>query len=190
MDGVCRYVGRRRSRCTMGRVVTVWDAICLVRSVDRLRQRGLDRAIGRQLLDAGVAAGGLEMARDLLAGGDDLIAAVNAASAEAGMTSATGPHEFNPDWTLAPAALLREWMTGNDRTLGGLATALAASGLASENEARIAVQEVLDRSPLVELHAAMLDCCTGIPARTWLNWESGYRTDLAAGRTDTTPDEG
>jgi hypothetical protein len=36
----------------------------------------------------------------------------------------------------------------------------------------------------------MLERGTGVPAHLWLNLEGIYRADLAAGRTDTTPEPG
>lgn len=60
------------------------DVIALNSAVDRLRRRGLDPVTCRQLQAAGVACGGLKLARELLAGGDGVIAAVAAAQRKGG----------------------------------------------------------------------------------------------------------
>lgn len=59
-------------------MTTVTDILALYRTVDRLRKRGLDRVTCDQLLTAGPAGGGLAMARELEAGGDEAIRAVAA----------------------------------------------------------------------------------------------------------------
>jgi hypothetical protein len=86
---------------------------------------------------------------------------------------------FNPDWTLAPLALLRE-LIGEDR--GG---ALATPDSLPEDERRL-LAEVEARDYLTPLHAALLERETGVPARVWTAYEKQYRADLAAGRKDTT----
>jgi HTH-type transcriptional regulator / antitoxin HigA len=96
--------------------------------------------------------------------------------------------EFNPDWTIAPAATLRDWMDEKGLTRGALARQCGRGE--SDIKAGLIIQDVLDREPLLESHAEMLERGTGVPARLWLNLERNYRADLAAGRTDTTPDDG
>jgi hypothetical protein len=95
---------------------------------------------------------------------------------------------FNPDWTIAPAATLREWMKQKNVTRGALARQ-CGRGLAADLKASLIIAGVLNREPLAESHAEMLERGTGIPVRAWLNLERGYRADLAAGRTDTTPED-
>ena len=91
--------------------------------------------------------------------------------------------EFSPDWTLAPAAALAEWMRDNGLTLGMLATR-CGHGDADEVEGlALLIRDVLDRKPLLAAHAEMLERGTGIPGRTWLNYERIYRADLARGDT-------
>lgn len=76
---------------------------------------------------------------------------------------------FEPDWTIAPAATLQEWMEEHDVILP---------------DERM--QEVLDRKPLTPQHAGLLELRTGIPARFWLALEHNYRAGLAAGLKDVT----
>jgi hypothetical protein len=97
------------------------------------------------------------------------------------------PEPWRPDWTLAPAALLRDWMEENGVSIGLLA-GLCGRGDA-DIKAGLIIKDVLGRKPLMEAHAEILERGTGIPARTWLNSERIYREDLAADRTDTTEDD-
>lgn len=99
-------------------------------------------------------------------------------------------HPFNPDRCLAPAAQLREWM--DDNGVGAYLIA-ACCALRHDTERRDAVErmveEVLDRKPLTEAHAAALERGTHIPARMWLALEQNYRAGLAAGLKDVTHDD-
>jgi hypothetical protein len=95
--------------------------------------------------------------------------------------------EFDPDWTLAPAAALRAWLKEHGVSPNLLALWCGGGDVAVE--ARQMIQDVLDRKPLTEAHAKMLERSTRVPANTWLSLERGYRTDLAAGRIDTTPED-
>lgn len=96
--------------------------------------------------------------------------------------------EFNPDWTLAPAATLREWMRERGMTRGALARCCGRGG--ADIKAGLIIRDVLDREPLLESHAEILERGTGVSAAFWLNSERVYRADLAAGRKDTTPEDG
>ena len=84
---------------------------------------------------------------------------------------------FDPDWCLAPAALLRDVLT--------------ESGIeyAKGSTAALLVAQVMRCDPLTETHAEMLDELLHVPARVWLQWEQNYRDGLAAGKTDTTPED-
>jgi hypothetical protein len=93
---------------------------------------------------------------------------------------------FNPDWTLAPAALLAEWMEEHDLSRGQLAIR-CGRGIA-DLKAALIIGDVLDRKPLLPSYAEMLERGTGISAAFWLNYERNYREGLAAGRKDVTPD--
>lgn len=95
-------------------------------------------------------------------------------------------HEFKPDWTLAPAACLREWMAENNLSVHVLAT--AAVGRAHADEAARLIAEVLERKPLTEQHARILARGTGISESFWRNYEHNYRAGLAAGLKDCTND--
>lgn len=99
-------------------------------------------------------------------------------------------HEFNRDWTVAPAEYLQEWM---DQNIGGLhlgTLALVCGGREGADGAEAAIRSVLDRKPYNAAVARMLERGTGIPARMWLALEDLYRRDLAAGRTDSEASRG
>lgn len=94
--------------------------------------------------------------------------------------------EFRPDWCLAPAAILREWLKENH--LSPEVLAVACGGRARKATALELIREVLDRKPLTELNAQCVALGTNVPARFWLALEHNYRAGLAAGLTDTTPE--
>lgn len=94
----------------------------------------------------------------------------------------TERREFRPDWCMAPDAPLREWMADNNLRLSVLAVMCA--GRARRDEAMALIQEVLDRKPLLPLHAEMLARGTGVSVKFWLAYEHNYRAGLAAGLTD------
>jgi hypothetical protein len=99
--------------------------------------------------------------------------------------------EFRPNWCMAPAATLGEWMDVN-----GVSPRLivAASVRRDDREGRDAavqmIQDVLDRKPLTGKCAEILARGTFVPARFWLALEHNYRAGLAAGLTDVTPEDG
>lgn len=93
-------------------------------------------------------------------------------------------HIFDPDWTMAPAAILKAWMGEHDITLESLAAARPIS--VSAEAAQAMINEVLAKQPLSGLHAVVLDACTGVSEATWLNAERIYREGLAAGKKDVT----
>ena len=103
-------------------------------------------------------------------------------------------HPFSPDWTIAPAATLSEWMDENGVALMMLAslctdtrTAESITELSRDiTKAATAIQEVLDRKPLTQTHAVLLQYGTQIPVRFWMALEHNYRAGLAAGLKDVT----
>jgi hypothetical protein len=95
-------------------------------------------------------------------------------------------HEFRPDWTLAPAVVLRHWI--RETGVPARTIAFVAGGRERHGEALVLVQEVLDRKPLTEAHAAVLARGTHVLARMWLALEHNYRAGLAAGLKDVTED--
>jgi hypothetical protein len=96
-------------------------------------------------------------------------------------------HEFSPDWTLAPAAHLREWMQTQIPGMHLTTFALICAGRGGDRDKALpAIQDVLDRRPLTDVHARLLARGTGVPERFWLSLERGYRRDLELGRKDTT----
>jgi hypothetical protein len=97
-------------------------------------------------------------------------------------------HPFNPDWRLAPAATLREWMREQGVSAGLIAATYAPRDDLRRDAALRMVGEVLTRQPLTEDHAAVLARGTPIPARMWLALEHNYRAGLSAGLKDVTPE--
>ena len=95
-------------------------------------------------------------------------------------------NEFDPDWTIAPAATLQEWMDDNGQDADALAAGSVAFGprTVTKDDAAVLIQEVLDRKPLTANHATALARGTGVPVYFWLNLEHSYRAGLAAGLTD------
>jgi len=87
---------------------------------------------------------------------------------------------FEPDWCVAPAATLREWLDDH-----GIASATVAEGMTAPDTAA-AVNATLDRRPLDDGTAGKLEQATQVPARMWLALERDYRAGLAAGLTDAT----
>lgn len=92
---------------------------------------------------------------------------------------------FNPDWTVAPAATLQEWMDNHGASITILAD-IAHPAVMDREQAAVLLQAVLDRGPYAQVTADLLAHVTGVSARLWLALERQYRADLAAGRTDTT----
>jgi hypothetical protein len=106
--------------------------------------------------------------------------------------AAPAVHEFRPDWTLAPAATLREWMRENEmtvRVLTWVSCDRSGDERASHERARTLIQDALDRRPLTEEHAKVLARGTGVSAAFWNALEHNYRAGLAAGLTDITPED-
>jgi hypothetical protein len=99
------------------------------------------------------------------------------------------PHEFKPDWCIAPAVTLRSWMRENHLSVPVLASIFGGRLPATKDVAQSLIEEVLDRGELSVEAAHVLQVCTQIPARFWLAREHYYRAGLSAGLTDTTPTE-
>ena len=99
-----------------------------------------------------------------------------------------GRWQFDPDWTIAPGATLREWMDDNGMTVRTLAVSSRALGprTVTKDAAEALIREVLDRKPLTAEHATTLARGTRVPTYFWLNMEHSYRAGLAAGLTDAT----
>ena len=86
---------------------------------------------------------------------------------------------FDPDWTIAPGATLKDWREEN-----GLGVKAAARTCRMEPKVYEAIEAGKRRitTPLaVRLYAG-----TCIPAKLWLNLERRYRDDLKAGKADST----
>jgi hypothetical protein len=91
---------------------------------------------------------------------------------------------FDPDWCVAPAATLADYLA--EQRMPPEALARAAGRGESDVKALLLIREVLDRKPLGEAHAEVLERGTSAPAAFWLRHEHLYRDALAAGKTDTT----
>lgn len=89
--------------------------------------------------------------------------------------------DWNPDWTLAPGALLRDWADENHLPHS---VAARVCGMWPSLFRGILTGSV----PITEPIAAALNRGTGITASFWLNYERRYRADLKAGRIDRTND--
>lgn len=89
---------------------------------------------------------------------------------------------FDPDWTIAPGATLRDWIEETGLTVRS--TAVACGRMDPER-----MQRIIDgKQRITKDDAARLHAGTDIPARLWLNLERRYRADLVAGKKDTTHD--
>jgi plasmid maintenance system antidote protein VapI len=94
-------------------------------------------------------------------------------------------YPFKPDWTIAPAATLQDWMNENHLTATTLAN--VCSGPMMNRHACLArIKYILDKRPMTPEVAAMLQRGTSIPAKFWLTLEHNYRAGLKAGLTDAT----
>lgn len=96
-------------------------------------------------------------------------------------------NEFKPDWCLAPAAVLAEWMQENSQSI--LVLAETAVGWDRRHAAAKQIDGVLDREPITQEIAEILGEGTDVPTSFWLALEHNYRAGLAAGLKDTTPDD-
>jgi plasmid maintenance system antidote protein VapI len=93
-------------------------------------------------------------------------------------------HEFKPDWTIAPAVMLKFYLDENH--LSPRVAVASAAHRDARDEAAKMLEEILDKKPLTLSHALLLQSATGIPKELWLTFEHNYRVGLAAGRIDAT----
>jgi plasmid maintenance system antidote protein VapI len=96
------------------------------------------------------------------------------------------PHEFRPDWVVAPAESLQDWMDENHLSPRVLAVACGGRGHLAWTLPLI--EDVLERRPLTRHHAHVIAIGTGTSERFWLNLEHNYRAGLAAGLKDASDD--
>jgi len=94
-------------------------------------------------------------------------------------------YPFDPDWCMAPSAVLEEVLEDYGMSVATLAKH-CASGYLTDGMAALLLQEVLDRKPLTELHAETIARGTGTAVSLWLGLERNYRVGLAAGKIDAT----
>ena len=92
--------------------------------------------------------------------------------------------EFKPNWCIAPAATLREWLDYHNVTPDLLAVAGAPHD--KRHEALRQILGVLDRQPMNDWTAQVLSVATGVSVGFWRNLERNYREGLAAGLEDVT----
>jgi HTH-type transcriptional regulator/antitoxin HigA len=84
---------------------------------------------------------------------------------------------FDPDWTIHPGEILREWREEN-----GLGVKAASTTCGRMDPAVFSAVECGKRR-ITKTIAARLEHGTCIPARLWLRLEERFRADLQAGRT-------
>lgn len=102
----------------------------------------------------------------------------------AGEVGEGGVFEFTPDWCLAPAATLREWLDYHGLDPDLLAAACAPPDMRRQLADNL--RGVLLRKPLNDWTAIMLQVGTGVSAQFWHNIEARYRQGLADGLKDVT----
>lgn len=93
-------------------------------------------------------------------------------------------HPFDPDWVLAPAALLRSWLKEQAMTEDELAVGCWPA--ADPDTAQRAIEAALAKEPLTEEYLAAIATGTRTSITTWRNAERIYREGLAAGKKDVT----
>lgn len=103
---------------------------------------------------------------------------------EPGDAGQGGVFEFKPDWCIAPAATLREWLDYHGLEPDTLAAACAPPEM--RKQLADMLRGVLLRKPLNDWTADMLSVGTGVSAGFWRNMERHYREGLAAGLKDVT----
>jgi hypothetical protein len=77
--------------------------------------------------------------------------------------------------------------SNGDMTIGQLA--IVAGRGESDFKAGLLIRDVLARRPFGQAAAEVLEAATGYPAEVWLKLETGYREDLAMGRTESPEDD-
>jgi len=90
---------------------------------------------------------------------------------------------FNPDWCVAPARTLRDYM--RERFIGTEDLVYRMPGLDAA-EARAMISRVLDAQPYDAEVAAHLARATGVSADFWVKREADYRDGLARNLKDVT----
>lgn len=86
-------------------------------------------------------------------------------------------YPFEPDWCIAPASTIRDWMEEHSCDVSTLAHRCEIS---LERLTRI-----LQGAPYGPVTAYRLASGMGSTARFWMNLETFYREGLRAGKTDT-----
>jgi hypothetical protein len=100
--------------------------------------------------------------------------------------------EFDPDWCIAPAATLKEWMGERDIDTPNLAFEMARivvpipGGGQDRQTYQRAIEDVLAKQPMPGWFPHMMAALSGTSQLFWRNLESNYRDGLARGLTDVT----
>ena len=104
------------------------------------------------------------------------VVAVGAAAV--GTSKKTYP--YDPDYVVATAEVLKEWLDHN-----GLTVRTAVACLPRDDRALAAgyLQNVLDDKAFTAYTGKILAKITGISLGFWMAFEQNYRTGLAAGKT-------
>lgn len=95
-------------------------------------------------------------------------------------------YPFKPDWTVAPAVALQDWMREHQVTASVLAADCTGNLKMNRQAALCRIKYVLEKRPLTPEIARMLQVGTNIPASFWLTLEHNYRAGLKAGLKDMT----
>lgn len=83
---------------------------------------------------------------------------------------------FDPDWTIAPGEILKEWMEERNLTPRVMVTVLARMPVARIEGIIAGTQKI------TKTDAEALEYGTAIPASLWLKMEDVYRRGLKAGK--------
>jgi hypothetical protein len=93
-------------------------------------------------------------------------------------------HEYDPDYVVPTATVLREWLESNGMLRHPSVAAVRAAGrdTAKLAAATAILEAVLNDEPFTENTAVVLELCTDISVAFWEAFEHNYRTGLAAGK--------
>lgn len=148
--------------------------------IARLRDAGLELRAAATAARGLTAGGRAVLADDVPLLGDRVRLVITAVPAAA--AGGEQPGGWRPDWCIAPAGILREWMQVNGVSVPQMAETCGHAGWRQEFVS--AIEEVLAAMPLTGWHATVLARSTGISTRFWLGLEHDYRAGLAAGLTE------
>jgi hypothetical protein len=94
-------------------------------------------------------------------------------------------YPFKPDWCIAPAATLQEWLDEMNLSVEVLAVGCGPKGPVRDH-CLARLRAILAREPMTEEDVQIAAKATMIPPGMWRGLEHNYRAGLAAGLPDTT----